>query len=282
MPLDAHRSPFRYPGGKASLAPFLADVIRENFGVVERYCEPFAGGAGAATLLLGAGLIECAHLNDADPRVYYAWNSILEETEEFLERLNAVPLTMNEWWRQKDIIDNITAYSTMEIGFATFFLNRTNRSGILQKAGPIGGYAQEGKWGLEARFNRQGLRDRIQFIASNKNRIELTNLDAISLMQDPKRDWSSCLLFIDPPYVGAGSRLYFNSMDEEKHILFASILNDLRHYWLLTYDDHYLVRALYSTHVIDDLPIRYALQRKRVERELLIKSPDIRLPATVG
>lgn len=276
---DEHRSPFRYPGGKASLAKLLGDVIELNFGTAGTYCEPFAGGAGAATLLLGQGRIESLHLNDADPRVFHAWETMLRQTDRFLERLDTVPLTMNEWWRHKEVIEDIRSHDAFDIGFATFYLNRTNRSGILQKAGPIGGYAQEGKWGIDARFNRVGLRKRIEFLSKKSDCISLSNLDAIEFLKKPNFDLGSTFFFVDPPYVVAGSRLYYNSMDEEKHRKLSEILEASPFSWLLTYDDHDLIRQLYTSYAVDSLPIRYALQRKRLESEVLIKSADIRLPA---
>ena len=40
----------------------------------------------------------------------------------------------------------------LALGFSAFFLNRTNRSGIIEGAGPIGGYTQTGKWKVDAQL----------------------------------------------------------------------------------------------------------------------------------
>ena len=71
--------------------------------------------------------------------------------------------------------------TSYELGFAAFYLNRTNRSGILN-AGVIGGKKQDGKWEMDARFNRDNLASRIlktiilklnQFIKNTKlNRLK--------------------------------------------------------------------------------------------------------------
>lgn len=70
----------------------------------------------------------------------------------------------------------------LTIGFSTFFLNRTNRSGIL-KGGVIGGKNQEGQWKLDARYNKSDLISRIQKISKNRERIDLYNMDAIDFIK---------------------------------------------------------------------------------------------------
>ena len=51
-------SPLRYPGGKAALAGFFADII-DILGIKDaRYIEPYAGGVGAGIALLREGIVQ--------------------------------------------------------------------------------------------------------------------------------------------------------------------------------------------------------------------------------
>ena len=89
------------------------------------------------------------------------------------------PVTLPNWDKQKRVQQNKQHETLLSVGFSTFFLNRTNRSGILN-AGMIGGRAQTGAWQLDARFNKGELIERIQRIAQRKDQIELYNEDALA------------------------------------------------------------------------------------------------------
>lgn len=268
------KSPFRYPGGKAFLAPELQKAIAACEEKITQYAEPFAGGAGAAVELLAAGIVRKIHLNDADPRIFAAWHAMVHRTEEFKQRLIETPLNMETWRQCREIVSNPEAQSDhFEVGFAAYFLNRTNRSGIIIGGGPIGGYAQDAKWNIDARYYLDTMLTRIDWIGKNANRINLSNLDAAAFISgfDARRA-KSTFFFIDPPYVSAGSRLYLNTMNDEKHRALALAIRkkpSMRH-WLMTYDDHPLIREVYSGLAISQFPVQYSLQRKRLEQEIKI------------
>jgi len=268
-------SPFRYPGGKAFLSDFLAAKLALIKGRGKHYAEPFCGGAGAAVILLKAGFVDHLHLNDADIRVYSAWRAMLEEPVRFVDRIHSVSVDMQTWQWASDLVNksNLSAYD-FDLGFATFFLNRTSRSGIIFRAGPIGGYNQTGNWKIGARFNAAALGERVHWLGSEKEHITLTNEDGLTFLQRSlvRVPVAKTLFFVDPPYVQAGGRLYLNAMNEAKHIALSDILQNprLRH-WILTYDDHPLIRSLYQTQKIEDLGVTYSLQNKRKEREVLIQ-----------
>jgi DNA adenine methylase len=266
-------SPFRYPGGKAFLYKYLLSRVNALPTGSRYYAEPFCGGAGAAVILLKMDAVEQIHLNDADPKVYAAWNAILNEPNRFADAILNTPIDLDTWYACRKLVDTSTDPS-FELGFSTFFLNRTSRSGIVQGAGPIGGYDQKGNWKIDARFSREALAERVLWIGSMKDRINLTHEDALKFVaRSPARlQLDRTLFFVDPPYVTAGGRLYLNAMDNGKHVALSDMLQDgtLPH-WILTYDDHPLIRALYETQNIADLSVSYSLQNKRKEREVLIK-----------
>jgi DNA adenine methylase len=272
-------SPFRYPGGKA----FLFDRLKLELARFEHtdreYAEPFAGGAGAAIRLLSAELVERIRINDADVRVYAAWHAMLRENDRFLSRIAESEVSIDEWYRYAELVKHPhQAPDLFELGFATFFLNRTNRSGIVLGAAPIGGYHQTGKWKLDARFNKATLAERISWIGKKQDRIVLTNLDGFEFLKRvSKRRYSERTLFlVDPPYVGAGGRLYLDLMNEKKHRALAQFLQSgsLR-YWIVTYDDCSLISDIYSVSDINSLNVVYSLQRKRKQNELLI-TPNLK------
>lgn len=276
-------SPLRYPGGKASIAGILEDVIDLNDLRGCSYYEPYAGGAGAALSLLRNGCVSSIHINDADPRIFSFWETILCETVRFVEDIFSTPIDIETWHRQKSICEAPSGHSTYEIGFSTFFMNRCNRSGVLRGAGPIGGMAQDGKWRMDVRFNKEGLSKRILEIASMKGNIHVHNMDAIDFLKQHLPSGlgrKRVFVYLDPPYVRKADRLYMNTYEQKDHREIASYItrqNTLN--WLMSYDDTQLIHSLYREAKISHMPIRYSLQSKRLAKELMVAPQRLTLPS---
>nr|DAD64598.1 MAG TPA: DNA adenine methylase [Caudoviricetes sp.] len=264
-------SPLRYPGGKGKLTPLielLIDVYGHRGGT---YIEPFAGGAGIAMELLEREVVSEVVINDLDKGIYSFWRAILYETDRFLECVNNVPLTIDEWKRQRSIcFENNKRYS-FELGFATFYMNRTNRSGII-KAGAIGGIRQSGLWKLDARFNRKDLILRIKKIANNKSKIHLYNKDIKIFLEKyvPKYE-ENAFIYFDPPYFNKGKELYLNFFDYSDHIRIEKLIGDnVNCDWVITYDDTPVIEKIYKNYCIRKIKLNYSLGRKRASNELII------------
>lgn len=270
-------SPFRYPGGKGFLTPFLADEIRSRFPEdVPDYAEPYCGGAGAALNLLAAGHVKRLFLNDADRRIFSAWRAIIFETEKFIDKIQTSKVDLSTWEAcLHRLHEQMQSEYDFDTGFSAFFINRTSRSGVLIGSGPIGGYNQEGKWKIDARFNKETLIQRIRTLGELRDRINLSCDDGLNfcLNLQSKTDIEKTFLFIDPPYVGAGGRLYFDGMNELKHKRLAEwLISKSAPHWLLTYDDHPIVRENYESMQKYKVQVKYSLSKKRNENELLYKS----------
>ncbi len=270
-----HYSPLRYPGGKTFLWPFLDKVIRNNGLSNITYVEPFAGGAGAALALLLMERVERVVINDLDKAIYSFWESAIFDSERFIEKIYSTPINITEWKRQKRIHHDRRS-SLFNLGFATFFLNRTNVSGILD-GGPIGGMDQRGPWKLNARFNKDTLAHRIRELAFYKNRISVSNRDGIDLVKEYlKRE--NTFVYLDPPYYEKGSTLYLNHYKNADHKALASQLNCRKDaHWLLTYDNRTEIRSLYLGRHIIDFTLNYNAYELRRGKEIMICSDAIKV-----
>lgn len=263
-------SPLRYPGGKGKLEPFMEVVIEQTGHVGGTYIEPFAGGAGIALELLEKEIVSNIVINDLDKGIYSFWRAILTETNRFIRDIRTVDLTIDEWKRQRKIIDNCSRYS-YELGFATFYLNRTNRSGII-KGGIIGGMEQDGKWKMDARFNREALIKRIVKIASRKKYIHVYNKDVNSFIQKflPKYQ-QNAFVYFDPPYFGKGKQLYLNFFSYDDHVrIERMICNQVDCDWVITYDDSQEIANIYQNHVLRRLDLNYSAAVKRRASEIVV------------
>lgn len=271
-------SPLRYPGGKSQLAPLIIDLLRENDLFYCEYAEPFAGGAGLALKLLLDGYVTKLYLNDIDPAIHAFWWSVLNRPESLCEMVMAADVTMDEWHRQREVYLTQSS-SLLKRGFATLFLNRTNRSGIIL-GGVIGGLEQEGNYKLDCRFNKADLVKKIRRIADHKEQIELTQLDALEFVSTvlPRMDKRG-LVNLDPPYFGKGPELYTNAYEEEDHRDLAKAVAKIKQRWIVTYDDEPVIRSLYAKFRRFASQLNYFAQVKRVGTELLVLDPKLTAPA---
>lgn len=267
-------SPLRYPGGKAALAGLFSDVIADLQISSPCYVEPYAGGAGAGIALLRTDLVDHLVINDIDPAVHAFWASVVKDNEQFRELVRSVPLTVEEWRLQRDIYRSGDAADPLRLGFAFFYLNRTNRSGVLN-AGVIGGQAQTGRYLIDARFNRETLSERLAEIGRRAHRITVTDLDGRTVISRYSGD-PSVFMYIDPPYVHAGSQLYLNAFDGRDHVALSRMIDSIQAaHWLLTYDAAPLVERLYSHHFHCRLKINYSARYPGDAQELLVASPRV-------
>ncbi len=275
-------TPLRYPGGKTKLAQFIQIVMRENSLLGGHYVEPFAGGAGIAFALLFHEYAFHVHINDLNKFVYAFWHSVIEKTDELCKLINDTPVTVKEWGRQRAIQANPDEHSILDLGFSTFFMNRTNRSGIIT-AGIIGGKAQSGKWKLDARYNKEDLIARIKKIAMYKNRISIYNKDAADFIINtlpslPRRT----LVYLDPPYYHKGQELYENHYYHEDHASLARLVKKkIRQHWVVSYDNVSEVNELYNGYRQMDYKISYSAQERYKGSELFIFGPNLKIPSVV-
>jgi len=271
-------SPLRYPGGKSVMTGLLSQIRKINRLGNRAVAEPFAGGAGASLSLLYLEEAPKIHINDADPAIHDLWWAIINQSKPFLDMISKTRLSMAEWRRQRDVYRDNGRISRLRRGFATFYLNRCNRSGIIMNGGPIGGIKQEGKWKLDARFNKNNLHRRCEKIFEYRDRITLSCLDGINFIAS--RDQKSTFFFIDPPYFAKGKTLYLNLLDEDYHNVLANQLKSMKDAaWVLTYDDCPEIRKFYSDWAtIRPFSLRYAASERRSGKELLIVPKWMRLP----
>lgn len=266
-------SPLRYPGGKSSLYNYFCKIIEKNKLSKIVYIEPYAGGAGAALSLLLSKKVEKIIINDLDYAIYSFWKSSVFHSDEFIKKIESTSVNIKEWRKQKGVYKNKNS-SEFDLGFATFFLNRTNRSGIIE-GGPIGGIKQEGKWKIDARFNKKDLIDRILKISLFKDKIIVSKFDGVDLLKKLEKK-RNLFIYLDPPYFEKGSSLYLNHYTDKEHKKLANFLNtNTQLNWLLTYDNSPSIESLYLQRKIKEFSINYSAYEKRKASELMIFSDTL-------
>lgn len=273
-------SPLRYPGGKTKLFPLIKLLINKANIINGTYIEPFAGGSGVALSLLMDDVVDTIVINDYDKAIYSFWRTLTDDTNKLIRLIRNTPISVEEWKRQKDIYSNNNKRYSAELGFAAFYLNRCNHSGIL-KAGPIGGYGQAGNYQIDARFNKENLIDRIYKIASKKSQIVVYNKEIRSFIVNyiPKYKNNSFIYF-DPPYYKKGEELYKNFFVPKDHSDIADLISkNIDCFWLVTYDDVKEIKKLYDNYEYKKFDLNYSLANTGKASEIMLVSDEFLWPS---
>ncbi len=272
-------SPLRYPGGKGKLAEFVKLVFERNELRDAYYVEPYAGGASVALSLLFCDYASKIIINDFDKSIYAFWYSVLNKTDELCKLILDTNININVWLQQREIQKYKDESELLILGFSTFYLNRTNRSGIIS-AGVIGGYNQNGDYKIDARFNKKDLISRIQNIGKQKNRILLYNLDAIELIGQISSNLpEKTLIYFDPPYYLKGKQLYVNHYKHEDHLLVSKMINGIsKHKWIVSYDNEKEIKDLYKENKKFIYSLNYSAGKIGTGKEVIIYHNDLIIP----
>ncbi|MNM21183.1 D12 class N6 adenine-specific DNA methyltransferase [compost metagenome] len=264
-------TPLRYPGGKGRFAPYVAEIMRANDLSGGHYLEPYAGGAGVALILLFDGIASDVHINDADPAIRDFWIAATRHTSTLIQMVESEPVTMEAWHHWRSVLFGSTETDLVGRGFATLFMNRTNRSGIL-KAGVIGGKAQAGEYKLDARYMRDALAARIAKIGEYSKHIHVYGEDALALLARcadflPERS----LIYLDPPYYIKGQGLYRNFYEHDDHLAIARQLQspNFPRPWIVSYDDAPEIRAMYAPSQGMGYGLRYTAHSRYIGSEVM-------------
>lgn len=251
-------SPFRYPGGKSQLYPFVKHLLEIN-NIHGTYIETFAGGSAIGLKLLFEQDIDQIVINDLDPSIFSVWEAILNHPDYLIRRIKSVPFDYYEdgqvdsniaYWQKEHAIyfEKKENAHSLSGAFATLFLNRTNRSGIIT-GGPLGGWSQKNTK-ISARFNKKTLIGKIMAIHGRRDSIAISNKDALTIIPKiPQQfDAQNTFIFFDPPYLDQGSNLYYSSLSQNDHQTLAKEILSLSSFkWIVTYDHKSLIQNLYKS-----------------------------------
>lgn len=275
-------SPLRYPGGKNKLAKFIARICERN-NINGHYIEPYAGGASVALYLLFENYVSEITINDKDRAIYAFWQSAVHETDKLISLIKTTRVTISNWKKQRDILKQKETSPLLELGFATFFLNRTNVSGILN-GGPIGNINRTGKYKLGCRFNKKALIRRIEKIAQYKNKIHVSGIDALKLIEKTEKESeaTNSIFYFDPPYYLKGESLYMNHYEKDDHVAVGEAIKNIKGLrWIVSYDDHPQIKKIYKNCKSKKHILHHSAHGSRIGKETLFFSPGLIVPRKI-
>ena len=273
-------SPLRYPGGKLKVVDYVKQLMEVNDLMGGTYIEPYAGGASVALSLLFGKYAGKIKINDKDRAIYAFWYAVLNETDALCRLISDTPVTMDTWQVQHELQKHKEEAGLLELGFSTFFLNRTNRSGILN-GGVIGGKNQLGTWKIDARYNKKDLIERIEHVAGYADLIELTSMDAVALIKRYKRTPAvKTFCYLDPPYYVKGQDLYLNYYRDKDHQDIAKAIKKFKGQWIISYDAVVFISELYKDYRQKEYYLSYSAGNPAKGKEIMVYSNGLVIPET--
>ncbi|MGI8905387.1 MAG: DNA adenine methylase [Candidatus Sumerlaeaceae bacterium] len=241
-------SPFRYPGGKTWLVPYIRTWLsskKQRPGVL---VEPFAGGGIVGLTAAFERLAEHVLLVEKDADIAAVWNAIFSGQAEWLaERILKYKLSTAN---AKATLAQPPS-SQRDRAFATILRNRVQRGGIMAVGAGLVKTGENGK-GISSRWYPETLAERIREIAACKQWLSFLEADAFDVITRYADD-EKVVFFVDPPYTVAAKRLYQHW--EVDHTVLFKLLSKVRGDVLLTYDNTVEINALaaangFQTHAI--------------------------------
>lgn len=280
--LEPIRSPLRYPGGKAFLCEYVERFLAVNGLAPEVYVEPFAGGASTSLHLLGKGLVKKIALGDRDPLVAGFWQTVFEDGPWLHGKVREAEVTLDEWKKQHGKVPK----TDRENAWKCLFLNRTSFSGILSsRAGPLGGKAQTSEYGVDCRFYRGTVLQRLKKLWAERERVVRVGAadwrDTVQWGAEQANGKRSAVIYLDPPFFHKAERLYNHVFRQEDHEAVVKHLAGLKAPWLLSYDHCDEAVALFRKHGLKyrTINVRYtarAKQKRDAKKELV--ASNLQLP----
>ena len=274
--MKLYYSPLRYPGGKRKLARFIAAVCRVH-GINGHYVEPYAGGAAVGLELLFTEHVREITINDLDRSIYAFWMSVTLHPNELCQKIHNTEVNLKNWKRAKEVQKNKMHADIIDLGFSTFFLNRTNYSGIIN-GGILGGKNQDGSNKMDCRFNKDALIERIMQIAERSAQIHVHNKDAMKLIEhlSDQHVGNNMLYYFDPPYYSKGAYLYMNHYRKSDHQKISNVIKKITHAkWIVSYDNVSEITQCYSGCVNQEYLPYHTARSSRIGSETIFFSRNL-------
>lgn len=169
--------------------------------------------------------------------------------DQLITRINNCRPTHRKFFEAQQIVKaDYSGCTLIEAAWYTLLVNRLAYSGIYN-ANPLGG-RHGTRLDLISRWNPEQLCNRIEVLHALADRFEIYNQDARELIEEEY--WRpDTTIFIDPPYVVQGKKLYRHYYDENEHYQLQHLLDSLHHGMpgadiIVTYDDAPLIESIYQ------------------------------------
>lgn len=246
------KPPIARMGGKSKLRKKIIEMIPEHIC----YVEPFFG---AGWVYFGKNHSQVEVINDIDKELMNLFKMLKYHAEE-VERLLIFEVSGRDIFYD---YKNRNINELTEIQRAVRFIYIISQS--FSSKGGVYGYGTTVKPSPQI-FNTKGLKK----IKERLRNTYIENLSFEKIFQKYDRPYT--FFFCDPPYYETDG--YENKFEKDDHILLYNILTNIQGKFLLTINDHEMIRELYKNFKLQETEVAYSVGRKassrRKYKELII------------
>lgn len=264
----------RYPGSKDKITKKLLRFFPEQLmdelfqGKRIEYREPFFGGGAVGMRVLRRNIPARANvwLNDKDFGMACLWRAVLEDHENLIALVRDFTPTVDAFYRFREE-DGKKGLDPTRVGFQKLALHQISFSGLGAKAGgPLGGRKQSSEYNVDCRWNAtrhcQDIVDAHRLLSKFAS-VKITSGDFAKLVDGAP---PHAFIYADPPYFEKGGQLYKFDMSDEDHRRLSESLRNCQAPWVLSYDDHERIRALYDWADIHSIDLTYTIATSRSDK----------------
>lgn len=253
------KSPIRWPGGKSRVAARIVAALPEH----ETYVEACCGGA-AVFWAKPREASQAEVLNDRDGELINFYQVLHRRGRRLVREVDAMPYSRALFarmfrWRPRARFARARRF---------WYLNRVSFAAIGRT---FGVKKQRRAWVLPARI--------LASLDRTVERLRGVSFESLDLCRCIELyDGAKTCFYVDPPYVEIHGLYRVDFDDAPDHERLATALRRARGAWVLSYNDHPLVRRLYDGCHLVDVELRYSIRgpdvgyRQTGRHELIISN----------
>lgn len=216
------RSPLKYHGGKSYLAQRIADLCPPHL----HYVEPYFGGGSVLLAKDPEGVSEV--VNDINRELFNFWRvlSDLVDFPEFQRRVEAIPLSRDEW--ESASFSRVYPLSRVDEAVRFFVACRQSLAGRMKSFTAI--TRTRTRRGMNGNVSEWlSAVDGLPEVHARLRRVLIENKPALDLIRS--EDTPDTLFYLDPPYLHetrATKDAYDYEMGVDDHVELVNAVNNIK------------------------------------------------------
>jgi site-specific DNA-methyltransferase (adenine-specific) len=210
------------------------------------------------------------------------WTAVLRYPEALIQRIQDFAPSVEAFHRLKEFLQVRKVVGghegVVELGFANLAIHQLSYGGRgTMAAGALGGWAQQAYEKVDHRWKPARLVEKIQQCHDllTAYEIEGNACSSFDFQRVLAASSARMLVYLDPPYFAKSKPLYHLGFTEEDHCRLAAYLRTTDHAWVLSYDDHPVIRKMYDWAVVETLTVDYSSRLPKTAQELVISPKQV-------
>jgi DNA adenine methylase len=245
------KSALLWVGGKSAEADYLASLLPPHSCYVEVF-----GGAGSVLLSKRPSQVEV--YNDLNGELVNFFRVVRDAPEAFKETWRYALVSREEFYRLRDV--DLSTLDPVQRAHRFMYINRACFGGKMKATSSFGISARNRSsltaWLIDLEDNTDALHERLRSVYIEN----LPCLELIERWDKSKPGGDGTVFFCDPPYVDT-SGYSVGKFTQDNHKRLSEALGSIAGRFLLTVNEHPLIRSLYDGCFMVERSKQYSIGR---------------------